>query len=125
MAAPLGDALVGALREFARAPRVLVALDFDGTLAPEVDVPAHARALPESHEAVLRLAALPRTRVAIVSGRALASLIEVAGVPDDVLLVGSHGIELRLDEPGDPVSLETAELERVDVLREVLADVAD
>lgn len=125
MTGRLDEALVGALREFARARRVLVALDFDGTLAPEVDDPARARALPEAQAAVLRLAALPDTRVALVSGRALASLMDVAQTPDDVLLVGSHGIELRLDEPGDAVGLDAAELERVDVLREVLEDVVD
>jgi trehalose 6-phosphate phosphatase len=122
---PLDDALAGALRELARQPRILVALDFDGTLAPEVDDPARARALPEAHDAVLRLAALPGTRVALVSGRSLASLIEVSDLPDEVLLVGSHGIEIRLDGPGDPVGLDTTELEQVDVLREVLEDVAD
>ena len=120
-----GDALTGALREFARVRRVLVALDFDGTRAPEVDDPEKARALPEARDAVLRLAALPGTRVALVSGRSLTSLIAVTDLPDEVLLVGSHGIEIRLDEPGDPVGLDTTELERVDVLREVLEDVAD
>jgi trehalose 6-phosphate phosphatase len=123
--APLSSSLIGALREFARSRRVLVALDFDGTLAPEVDDPAHARALPEARDAVLRLAALRDTRVALVSGRSLSSLIAVSDLPDEVLLVGSHGIEIRLDEPGDPVGLDAAELERVDVLREVLEDVAD
>jgi len=125
VSAPLPEPLVGALRELARVRRLLVALDFDGTLAPEVDSPEKARALPEAREAVLRLRALPNTRVALVSGRALRSLIEVADLPDDVLLVGSHGIELRLDDPGARVSLDTAELERVDVLQEVLSQVAD
>ena len=50
---------LGALRELARVPHLLVALDFDGTLAPEVDSPEQARALPEAREAVLRLLALP------------------------------------------------------------------
>ncbi len=125
MTAPLAPALVGALREFARARRVLVALDFDGTLAPEVDLPDQARALPEARAAVLRLLALPRTRVALVSGRSLASLVQVADLPDTTLLVGSHGIEIRLDDPHDQVGLDTAELEQVDVLHEVLGDVAD
>jgi trehalose 6-phosphate phosphatase len=123
--ARLGDALTGALRELARTRRLLVALDFDGTLAPEVDDPAAARALPEAREAVLRLAALPNTRVALVSGRALASLEQVSDLPDDVLLVGSHGIELRLDSPDDVLALDAAEQERVDVLQEVLGEVAD
>ena len=85
------DRLVAALHELASTGRLLVALDFDGTLAPEVDDPAHARALPEAREAVLRLLALPGTRVALVSGRALGSLEEVAQLPEVagvVLLAG-------------------------------------
>ena len=125
MTAPLPQSLVGGLRELARVRRLLVALDFDGTLAPEVDSPEAARALPEARDAVLRLLALPRTRVALVSGRALRSLVDVADLPDTVLLVGSHGIEIRLDDPGDRVKLDTAELEQVDILQEVLGQVAD
>jgi trehalose 6-phosphate phosphatase len=123
--AGLPEPLLDALRGFAPVPRVLVALDFDGTLAPVVDDPARARPVPEAQDAVLRLAGLPGVRVALVSGRSLSSLVEVAGVPDDVLLVGSHGIELRLDEPGDPVALDAAELARVEALRAVLEGVAD
>lgn len=122
---PLPSDLVGALRELARVKRLLVALDFDGTLAPEVDSPEQARALPEAREAVLRLLAIPRTRVALVSGRSLASLIQVADLPDETLLVGSHGIEIRLDDPDDTLSLNTQELEQVDVLHEVLGEVAE
>ncbi len=121
----LPEPLVGALRELARTKRLLVALDFDGTLAPEVDDPAKARALPEARAAVLRLLAMPNTRVALVSGRALGSLEEVAQLPDTALLVGSHGIEIRLDSPEANVSLDTAELRRVDVLNTVLGEVAD
>jgi len=127
---PLSSSLTGALRELARVRRLLVALDFDGTLAPEVDSPEAARALPEARDAVLRLLALPNTRVALVSGRSLRSLIEVADLPDTTLLVGSHGIEIRLDDvdPAGPygrVSLDTAEIEQVEVLHEVLGEVAD
>lgn len=121
----LPEPLIGALRELARVKRLLVALDFDGTLAPEVDDPEMARALPESRAAVLRLLRMPGTRVALVSGRALKSLEQVADLPDTALLIGSHGIEIRLDSPDDQVSLDTAELRRVDVLNTVLGEVAD
>lgn len=125
MSTPLPHPLTGALRELARVRRLLVALDFDGTLAPEVDSPENARALPAAREAVLRLLALPNTRVALVSGRSLGSLIAVSDLPDTTLLVGSHGIEIRLDHPDDSVSLDTTELRQVDVLGEVLGEVAD
>ncbi len=121
----LSSPLVGALRELARVKRLLVALDFDGTLAPEVDKPEHARALPEARDAVLRLLALPHTRVALVSGRSLRSLEGVTDLPDTTLLVGSHGIEIRLDDPEERFSLDTTELEQVEVLHEVLGEVAD
>ena len=121
----LPEPLVGALRELARTKKLLVSLDFDGTLAPEVDDPERARALPEAREAVLRLIAMPNTRVALVSGRALASLERVSQLPDEALLVGSHGIELRLDNPGDGLGLNASEKERVTLLKEVLDEVAD
>ncbi|MHB1172506.1 MAG: trehalose-phosphatase [Lacisediminihabitans sp.] len=121
----LPEPLVGALRELARTRRLLVALDFDGTLAPEVDDPEQARALPEARAAVLRLLDMPHTRVALVSGRALTSLQQVAGLPDNTLLVGSHGIELRLDTPDVQLSLDTTELQQVGVLGGVLSEVAD
>ncbi len=122
--AGLPDALVGALHELARVRRLLVALDFDGTLAPEVDDPEHARATPEAREAVLQLLELPGTRVALISGRALRSLERVADLPDTALLVGSHGIELRLDTPDIQLALDSVELEKVETLHEVLGQVA-
>ncbi|HEX3679655.1 MAG TPA: trehalose-phosphatase [Galbitalea sp.] len=84
----LSRELVGALHELARVKRLLVALDFDGTLAPEVDDPETARAIPEARAAVLDLLELPNTRVALVSGRSLASLEQVSNLPDNALLVG-------------------------------------
>jgi trehalose 6-phosphate phosphatase len=73
----------------------------------------------------MALLGLPNTRVALISGRSMASLEVVAGLPDSTLLVGSHGVEIRLDHPGDLVSLDTTELRQVDVLNEVLGEVAD
>ena len=121
----LSRELVGALHELARVKRLLVALDFDGTLAPEVDDPELARAIPEARAAVLTLLDLPNTRVALVSGRSLASLEQVSNLPDNALLVGSHGIEIRLDHAGDTVTLDTTEIHQVSVLNDVLGEVAD
>lgn len=98
---PAGE-LTTALREFATLPRVLVAVDFDGTLAPLVDDPMAARALPGALEVLERLAALPDTLVAIVSGRDLATLRELSSAADPVLLVGSHGVETSYREQPPP-----------------------
>lgn len=124
-AAELPSGLVAALEELARVRRLLVALDFDGTLAPHVDDPELARAIPQSRDAVLRLLALPETPVALVSGRALASLDRVSELPTQVLLVGSHGVELRLDDSRARLDLSDSELARVGVLGEVLGKIAE
>ena len=121
----LPEPLIGAMREIARTKRLLVALDFDGTLAPEVDEPEQARATPEAREAVLRLLEMPNTRVALVSGRAIGSLEQVADLPDHALLIGSHGIELRLDTPDVRLNLSSDELERRGELNRVLTDVVE
>lgn len=85
--------LRAALDRAAHLPRLLIACDYDGTLAPIVSNPADARPLPASAAAVEELAALPATTVALISGRALAVLRELSGVSDRVHLVGSHGSE--------------------------------
>jgi trehalose 6-phosphate phosphatase len=114
-----------ALGTLASTPRLLVALDFDGTLAPEVDDPEKARATPEARAAVERLIGLPNTRVALVSGRSMDDLEQVARFDDRVLLVGSHGIELRLDDPNDVLALDAEEQGQLDVLGQVLDQIAD
>ncbi|WP_294179302.1 trehalose-phosphatase [uncultured Schumannella sp.] len=123
MTAELPPALIEALRSVAAVPRLLVALDFDGTLAPEVDAPEDARAIPAAQAAVTRLLALPETRVAFISGRALGSLQHVTQATPETLLVGSHGVEYRLDADGDGDPLEPHELERVQILHDVLESV--
>ena len=85
--------LPAALADLARVPTLLVALDFDGVLAPIVQDPATSRPLPGSAAAVRALADLPGTTVVMVSGRALADLREVSGFAPPVRLVGSHGGE--------------------------------
>jgi len=94
--ARLGPALSAEIDRLAGARDLLIALDFDGTLAPEVDEPSAARALPAARTALLALHRLPSTTVALVSGRSLDSLVEVGEMPDEVPLIGSHGLEVRL-----------------------------
>lgn len=115
------DHLHDALVRLAAAPRILIALDFDGTLAPEVDVPDDARALPEAHDALLALHRLDNTHVALVSGRSLASLAHVGQVPDDVPLVGSHGLEVRLSAEDVRPAATEEDRARVAALREAIA----
>ena len=71
----------------------LVALDFDGVLAPLVDNPADSRTTPDSVRALDRLGRVPGVRLALVSGRGLSDLVTRTEVPDGTILVGSHGAE--------------------------------
>lgn len=84
-----------ALSAIAATPRLVVALDFDGTASPLVPDPMAARALPEVAAQVDRLAALPDTVVAYVSGRSMHDLREITEHDDDSLIVlaGSHGAQ--------------------------------
>lgn len=101
---PLHPGLVAALAAFAARPRVLVALDFDGVLAPIVDDPSTSRPLPESAAALADLARTPGTSLALVSGRAMESLRACAQPPPGAVLVASHGAEVE----GAPVHLDGA-----------------
>ena len=82
-----------ALSRAAAAPALVVACDYDGTLAPFVDDPTRAVPAPGAVEAVERLAGLPGTTVALLSGRNRAALAQVSGASSPVVLVGSHGSE--------------------------------
>ena len=82
-----------ALSTVARVPRLLIACDYDGTMAPIVANPDDARPLIESAAALRSLAALPSTTAALISGRALRDLATLSRMPAEVHLVGSHGSE--------------------------------
>ena len=105
----------------AQTERLLVAMDFDGTMAPLVARAEDARPLPAAATAFAALAALEGTTAALVSGRALASLRAVAAPPGRALLVGSHGAEVWLG-PGSPPLALTPEQELA--LRRAQASVA-
>jgi trehalose 6-phosphate phosphatase len=85
--------LASDLDRLARAPRLIVASDFDGTLSPIAPQPEVARPLPGAIPILVALAALPDTYVAVVSGRSLADLDAVADLPPSIERVGSHGLE--------------------------------
>ena len=90
------DTLNDALSRAADAGHVLIALDFDGTLAPFTEDPADSRPLPAAREALDELAELPRTTVAIISGRPLDFLRTVVDPERRMVLSGSHGAEMDL-----------------------------
>lgn len=87
------------LSRLACVPRLLIVSDFDGTLA---GFSTDAQAVPIEHrslDALRRLAALPHTDVAVLSGRGLEELRQVSGLADPIALVGSHGAESSIGAP--------------------------
>jgi trehalose-phosphatase len=77
----------------AQAPQLLVACDYDGTVAPLVDDPMAAEPIRDTVAALRTLAGLPLTEVAVISGRSLRDLAALSRLPIEVHLVGSHGSE--------------------------------
>lgn len=122
---PAAIALATAVARLAGAERLLLALDFDGTLAPFVDTPKAARMLPAAKAALDRLEALPDTWVAYVSGRPLSSLEIVTEADEDALLIGSHGVEIRFGRDGVSLDLSPEERATLQKLGETLGALVD
>lgn len=99
--------LATALERVAATEHLLVALDFDGTMAPLVDHAEDARALPRSAAAFAGLSKLPATSTALISGRALETLRSLASPQDNTLLIGSHGAETWTGPDHAPLELDT------------------
>ena len=95
-ASSLSPELRRALAGAARRPRLLVACDYDGTLAPIGPGPRCVLPLPEAVTALRALALLPDTTAAVISGRALRELAVLSRLPSEVHLIGSHGSEFDI-----------------------------
>jgi trehalose 6-phosphate phosphatase len=73
--------------------RILLLLDFDGTLAPIVERPELAKLPEETRSLLLALNVEPRVTVAIISGRSLADLRRHVGL--ETIYAGNHGLEIE------------------------------
>lgn len=115
--------LDAALTAFAAAPSRVVALDFDGVLAPIVPRPEDATPLPETRAALERIAQDPTTHLGLVSGRAIGDPALRRAAPPSTAIIGSHGAERGfVDERGEldsgPPELDDEQLALRDRLRE-------
>lgn len=73
---------------------LVLCTDFDGTLAPIEEDPDAPEIDPENRELLERFHDAADTRVAVVSGRALADVRERVGV-EGIAYAGNHGLELE------------------------------
>ncbi len=117
------------LQRAATMERVVLASDFDGTLAGfELD-PMAVRPLPEAMAALRQAAAVPDTTVALVSGRDLPTLRLLSGLHEDepIVLIGSHGAETSLDgiDPtmGGPSELTADQVELLEAIETALGEI--
>jgi trehalose 6-phosphate synthase/phosphatase len=95
LAPDTGRSLDEAIAPFRAARSRLLLLDYDGTLVPYAKTPREAVPPPELIALMERLAALPRTRVVLVSGRPRRDLEGwFANVPG-LWLVAEHGALVR------------------------------
>lgn len=88
------------LRRVADAPRALLALDYDGTLAPFRSRPSEATPHRGVRGLLRRLLDSGHTRVVVVSGRRAAEVLELLGLWPAPEIWGDHGWERML--PGEP-----------------------
>jgi len=104
----LPGTLRAALLAFVQRPRILIAADFDGTLAPFATDPMKARARPGALTSLYAAASLPGVSVALVSGRDLQTLRLLTAIPQTspIVLVGSHGGESSLADTDGPAPFE-------------------
>jgi trehalose 6-phosphate phosphatase len=105
-----------------RAPaRALIALDYDGTLAPIVTDPAAARPHPGAVPALRALAARAGT-VAVITGRPALAAVEIGGLDavPGLIVLGHYGRERwesgRLTAPPAPPGVAAARRQLPDVL---------
>jgi trehalose 6-phosphate phosphatase len=91
-----------------RHPLQVIGFDVDGVLAPIVERADQARLLPGITEMLQILGGLAPT--AVVSGRSLSDLESLYRFPDEVEVIGSHGLESRRHPAVDLSSSEVAVL---------------
>lgn len=101
-----------ALADAVRTMRLLVLMDFDGTLSEIAEHPDAARPIPGALESLCRLAACDRTSVAVISGRARNDLITRLGRPAGVQLFGCYGA----DQNDVPPLVSAEECNRLDTI---------
>ena len=74
--------------------RLLLCLDFDGTISELTNDPWQAVPLPRAKKTIAELARHPeKLTLAIISGRDLDTLLGLLGLRDGLLFAGTHGLE--------------------------------
>jgi trehalose 6-phosphate phosphatase len=94
MPRPLFDDIDEIAGRVARAPHLILFLDFDGTLALIVAEPALAGLSPHMERVLRTLTGHPNVSVAVISGRDRADLQSRMPIPG-LIYAGNHGLEIN------------------------------
>ncbi len=73
---------------------IFLFLDYDGTLTPIVETPDKAVISQEAKELLKKLSKNHDCKIAIISGRSLNDVKNIAGIKD-IIYVGNHGLEVE------------------------------
>ena len=108
---------------------VLIALDFDGTLAPLGDDPMAVQMVPGSRELLDGVASRPNRWLALVSGRPAGDLVLLSKAPVGTLIAASHGAQRgHVSAMGlvmDPIELSAGEADLLAQVEQELAEIAE
>lgn len=86
------DEVIGYLKSKSR---ILVLLDYDGTIVPITSLPSRA-VLPDKIRNILRhIAQIPTVSLGIVSGRSLSDIKKLVGI-SGIIYAGVHGLEWEI-----------------------------
>lgn len=109
------------LKGLAHTPLLLVACDYDGTLADIVADPACALPDVDALNAFGSIQDIPWTATAVVSGRSMSDLTKFLGDCVPSFVVGSHGAEWQRSE----VTLSIEERDRLLQVAGIIANIVD
>ena len=74
--------------------KLMIFLDFDGTLAPIVETPDKANIPVQTKQLLKQLSKLSSCQIVVISGRSLRDIKQKVGI-DDIPYIGSHGLEIK------------------------------
>jgi len=113
-----GEKLLNLIDEYRSAKKRLLLLDYDGTLRPFFNVPAHASPTEELLQLLRTLADDPKNELVVISGRDKDTLEAWLGeLP--IRLIAGHGVWMKNDNIWDVI--EQFDKSWKDVIRPVLA----
>lgn len=92
---PLPDVLMPLVAAYHSGEKLVLLLDYDGTLTPIVEHPWQAKLIPQTRELLNELAAQTHVHVGVFSGRRLDELEQLIALPQ-LFYCGLSGVEMRL-----------------------------